>query len=77
MAAIKSVTYECSYCGTKVSVTGSGLSRLQPIYCCGVEVNEAKSKAAAKKTAGKKPAPPKKAKKTASKKPVKKKTGKK
>ncbi len=32
-------TYECRKCGTKVVVTETGGTNLQPIYCCGMEVS--------------------------------------
>ena len=59
MAKTRTITYECEQCGSEIVVTSTGEGRLSPIYCCGLEVNEASS-------AQKKPAKP--AKKTVKKK---------
>ncbi len=37
------VTYECRQCGTKVIVTKTHETSLQPIFCCGMEVAEVDS----------------------------------
>ncbi|MBI5204423.1 MAG: hypothetical protein HZA11_05850 [Nitrospirae bacterium] len=62
--------YKCFRCGTKLVVTENMESRLMPIYCCGVEVEEispakkkavkTKKKATKKKVAKKKKAVSKK-----------------
>jgi len=43
MANATIVTYECELCGSEVVVTGTGESRLSPIYCCGMEVTQVSS----------------------------------
>jgi hypothetical protein len=40
MQTARMTAYECRKCGTKVVVTGTDSTNLQPIYCCGMEVAE-------------------------------------
>ena len=50
MAKAMMVTYECSRCGTEISVSPALGAQLSPIYCCGMAVTEVSSvgKASAK-----------------------------
>ncbi len=70
------VTYECNECGCVITVSGTPGTELEPIYCCGMEVTEAKP--ARRKAVKKVKAVKKKTKAAGKKKPAaKKKTSKK
>jgi DNA-directed RNA polymerase subunit RPC12/RpoP len=42
MPTKKTVVYECTVCGTEVTVTSEGLSELSPIYCCDIPLLQQK-----------------------------------
>ncbi|MDP2168467.1 MAG: hypothetical protein Q8J64_09085 [Thermodesulfovibrionales bacterium] len=80
MTKMTTVDYECRLCGTRVVITSTGEHRLEPVYCCGMEVHEITALNAAKtkkpaKAKTKKPAKaakkPDRVKKPAAKKPAK------
>ena len=50
---VRIITYECTQCGSEIVVTEGSGTKLNPIYCCGMEVAQVAS-------APKKPAKPKK-----------------
>ncbi|NJD56451.1 MAG: hypothetical protein FIA94_08625 [Nitrospirae bacterium] len=58
MPAKKTVVYECTVCGTEVTVTSEGLSDLGPVYCCDIALGASQKgvspKPAAKITSKKK-----------------------
>jgi len=59
MSAKKTLKMQCDVCGTEIVVSTSGVFRLEPILCCGLEVvevpllarKEARKKARSRKTA--------------------------
>lgn len=53
MPVKKIVNLQCDVCATEIVVSTSGEYRLEPIYCCGLEVVEMKPSARKKKSTGK------------------------
>jgi len=53
MPVKKIVNLQCDVCATEIVVSTSGEYRLEPIYCCGLEVVEMKPGSKQKKSAGK------------------------
>jgi len=51
--AEKKLNLKCDVCGTRIVVTTSGESRLEPIYCCGLRVIEARGRGTAERTKAK------------------------
>ena len=43
MTRARTVTYECTECGSEIVVTATGETQLSPIYCCDIEVIETTS----------------------------------